>query len=305
MDTSQTRLAFIPEVTYGVTPATPAFQVMRYVSESLLPNIEYRTSNEINTHRQVSDLTQVGGEAGGDIGIEMSYGNFDPILEALLGGTWSTDVLKVGNTERSFTFEKKFEGGATDYFERYVGSRINTLSLNLSAKEIVTGSFGIMSKQATPDDDIVTGATYTAPNTNPVMNASTGFQSLTMAGITQPELMDLSITITNNMGQQPVMGQVGSKGVRTGRFEVTGQFTAYFANQEMLANYIGNVATDLSFIVGGSGALNYTFAIGNLKFTAVGTPTPGNNQDVMQTVSFQGIYDASDASSIVITRDPS
>lgn len=305
MDTSQTRLAYIPEVTYGVTPATPAFNVMRYTGESLVPNVQYVTSNEINTHRQVSDLTQVGGEAGGDINIELSYGNFDTLLEALLGGTWASNVLKVGNAERSFTIEKKFEGGATDYFERYIGSRIGSLSLNLAAKEIVTGSFGIMSKQAVPDDDIITGATYVAPNTNPVMNASTGFQSLSMSGITQPELMRLSLNITNNLRQQPVMGSIGSKGVGLGQFAVTGEFDAYFVDHAILAAYLNNVATDLSFVIGGVGALNYTLALGNMKFSAVGTPTPGNNQDVMQTVGFSAIYDASDVSSIVLTRDPS
>ena len=32
-DTSDTRLAFIPEVTWGTTPATPAFQKVRYTGE--------------------------------------------------------------------------------------------------------------------------------------------------------------------------------------------------------------------------------------------------------------------------------
>jgi len=304
-DTSQTRLAYILESVYGTTPTTPAFDTMRYTSENLVPAIQYVTSNEINTHRQVSDLTQVGGEAAGDIGIEMSYGSFDPLLEALFGGTWSANVLKIGNTERSFTFEKKFETGATDHFERYVGSRVNSLNIRLAAKEIVTGSFNVMSKEMQTDDAIISGATYNAVGTNPVMNASTGFQSLTMTGITQPELMSLDITITNNMRQQPVMGAIGSKGIGLGQLVVTGQFEAYFSNQEILDAYVGNVATDLSFVIGGASALNYTLALGNIKFSNVGTPTPGNNQDVMQTIAFQAIYDSSDASSIVLTRDPS
>lgn len=304
MDTSQTRLAYIAEVTYGTTPATPAFQVLRYTSESLTPNIQYVSSNEIVSHRNVTDLTQVGGEAGGDIGVEISYGTLDTFLEALLQGTWSSNVLKNGVTPKSFTIEKTFENGATDEYHRYVGARINSFNIRMSAKEQITGSFSVMAKTATSAQAIISGATYVAANTNPIMNASSMFQSLAMSGITAPELMSLDMTITNNMRQQPVMGSLGSKGIGSGRFVVTGTFEAYFANSDMLNAYINNTTTTLDFEIGGVSSLKYAFAMDKVKFSGVEILTPGNDQDVMARVSFQAIYDGTAGCTLEITRTP-
>ena len=66
-DSSQTRLAAITEVTYGTTPATPVFKKLRMTGESLSPSIQYVSSNEIRSDRNVADMTRVGQEAGGDI----------------------------------------------------------------------------------------------------------------------------------------------------------------------------------------------------------------------------------------------
>ena len=94
VDSSQTRLASIEEVTYGVTPATPTFLEQRFTSEGLNANIENVVSNEIRSDRNVSDLVQVGANAGGNVDFELSYGSFDEWLESLMFSTWASDVLK-------------------------------------------------------------------------------------------------------------------------------------------------------------------------------------------------------------------
>lgn len=303
-DSSQTQIAYIAEATYGVTPATPAFKNLRFTQESLVPNIGYVSSNEIRPDRNIPDLTQVSGEAQGGIGFELSYGSFDDILEGLLQSTWSTNVLKNGVTGKSFTIEKKFENGVTDQFHRYVGARVNSMSLSVQAKQIVTGSFDFMAKGCNTGTAIISGATYTAANTNPVMNAASNLQNLAMSGITSPNIMSLSMNITNNLRQQPVVGSIQSLGIGSGRFAVTGQMEAYFANSDMFDAYVNNTATDLAFDIGGVSSLKYNIKLGKLKFGGAEVIAGGNDQDVMARMSFQGIYNASDLSSIVITRTP-
>ncbi|PZQ46169.1 MAG: phage tail protein [Micavibrio aeruginosavorus] len=303
-DTSKTQLAYIAETVYGTTPATPVFKLMRFTNENILPNVQYLTSDEIRPDRNVPDLTQVGGDAGGDIGLEMSYGSFDDFIEALLGGTWATNVLKNDVTERSFTIEKKFETGVTDQYHRLTGARVNTFNLRMAAREKITGSFGLMGKTVSTGTTAISGATYTAANTNPIMNAASMFQTLTMSGITNPELLSLDLNITNNMRQQPVMGQIGSKGVGAGRFEVNGSFEAYFANSEIVDAYVNNTATTLNFTIGGTSSLKYALAMAKVKFSGVEVSTPGNDQDVIARVNFQAYYDATEAASLKITRTP-
>ncbi|MCF0055513.1 phage tail tube protein [Dyadobacter sp. CY356] len=302
-DSSQTRLAYIAEVTPGVTPATPAFKKLRMTGESLAPSLQYTSSNEIRADRNVADMTRVGQEAGGDINFELSYGTFDDFLEALMFGTWTTNVLKNGVTKKTFTIEETFAALANQ-FHRYTGSMVNSLSLSMRAKEVVTGSFNIMSQNMTQTQAIVTGATYVEPNSNPVLNAANNFAALAMTGGGTVQLMSLSLNISNNLEQQPVMGQVASKGIRAGQFMVTGEAEAYFDTPELMDLYLGDTPSDLTFSLGGASSLKYTFFIPKLKLTANSPTADGNNQDVMQKISFQAYFDATTAAQLRITRTP-
>lgn len=303
VDSSRTRLAYVTEATYGTTPATPVFQNMRFTSENLNANIENIVSNEIRADRNVSDLIQVGSNAGGEINFELSYGSFDTILESLMYGTWSTNVLKNANTEKSFSIEKTFEAGATDQYHLFTGCIANTLKLQMQAGQIVTGSFGFLAKGMTAAQAIVSGATYTAVNSNPVINAASNFGSLSVSGASGIELTALNLNVTNNLRQQQVIGSVQSRGVSAGRFEVSGDLTAYFEDQALYDLFLAGTAADLSFRLGGSSNLKYDFLIDNLKFETGEVVAGGNDQDVMVKMAFRGLYDGVD-NTLKITRTP-
>lgn len=304
VNSSQTRLASIAEVTYGTTPATPTFLIQRFTSESLNKGVENIVSNEIRADRNVSDLIQVGSNAGGNVDFELSYGSFDAWLESLMFSTWSSNVLKNGNTQKSFTLEKTFEAGATDQYHRFQGAIANTLSLRMEAKQIVTGSFGFLCKSASVAEAAIAGSGYTAANTNPVINAASNFASLAITGVTAPELTALNINITNNLRLQQVIGSVDNRGVGTGRFEVTGDLMAYFENAELYNLFLNATATDLTFQLGGASSLKYQFDLGTIKFETGEIVAGGNDQDVMAKMTFRGLYDSSDAATLKITRTP-
>lgn len=303
VDSSQTRLAYITEVTYGTTPASPVFKNQRFTSESLNANIENRVSNEIRADRNVTDLIQVGSEAGGSVDFELSYGSFEDWLESLMYGTWASNILKNGNTQKSFTIEKTFEGGATDQYHRFTGCIANSLSLDIQAKQIVTGSFEFLAKGATTAQAIIASATYTAANSNPVINAATNFASFSMSGVTSPEITSLKLKVTNNLRRQPIVGSIDARGIGTGRFEVTGEAMLYFTNQTLYDLFLAGTASNLSFVIGGASTKKYQFDIANLKFEKVEIVAGGNDQDVMAKVSFRGLYDNTD-NTLKITRTP-
>lgn len=303
-DSSQTRLGSIVEATYGVTPATPAFQVMRMTGESLNPALQYISSNEIRADRNIPDLTLVGSDAAGAVNFELSYGTFDSWLESLMFSTFSTNVLKNGIIRKSHTLEKTFEAGTTDQFHRYIGAVANTMSLNVAAKQQVTGSFGFMCKSMSSAQAIIAGATYVAPNSNPVINAANNFANLLITGVTSPQITALTLNVNNNMRQQPVVGQVANKGISAGRFMVSGTLDAYFETNDMLDLYLNNTAADLTFDIGGVSTLKYQFDLGKIKFNSAEIVAGGNDQDVMARMGFQALYSSSDASSLTITRTP-
>ena len=301
-DSSQTRIAYIEESTYGTTPATPAFQEARYTADGLTAGVENIVSNEIRADRNVSDTIQVGSNAGGNLDFELSYGSFDDFLESLMYSTWSSNVLKNGTTQKSFTLEKTFETGATDQFHRFTGCIVNGMSLSIQSQQIVTGSFDMVAKgMDDPAQAIITGATYTAPNTNDVMNAGDDFSSLTITGASGIELTALNLNITNNVRQQPVVGSIDSRGVGTGRFEVTGDLTAYFENEELYDLFNNGTASDISFKLGGASSKNYVFDMGKVKFEEGNVLTPGNDQDIFVQLNFRALYDGVD-NTLQITR---
>lgn len=304
VDSSQTQLAYVVESTWGTTPATPTLLIQRFTGESLKPGINNVVSNEIRADRNVSDLIQVGYDAGGNIDFELSYGSFDTFLESLMFSTWSSNVLKNGTTQKSMTIEKKFEAGATDQYHRFLGAVANTMSLKIAANQVVTGSFGFLAKQATSAQAAIAGSGYTAANTNDVINASSNFGSLSISGATSPEIMEINMNVTNNLRQQSVIGQTASRGIGTGRFEVSGDLTAYFANAELYEMYLAATASNLSFRLGGASNLKYDFSVGKIKFETAEVLNGSNDQDVLVKMGWRGLYYSSDAASLKITRTP-
>lgn len=302
-DSSQTQVGYIEESAYGTTPATPAFQKTRYTGESLNANRRTTRSNEISADRNLKDVVQVGSEAGGGIEFELSYGSFDDFLESVMFNAWATNVLKNGNTQKSFTFEKKFTPDAGDQYHRFTGQVADTMSLAIAAGEIVTGSFGFLGKGSSTDQAIIAGATYVEPNTNDVINAATNFASLSMTGVTSPEITELNLNITNNLRQQPVVGSVDSRGIGTGRFEVGGTLLAYFENEEMYDLFLAGTATDLSFQLGGASSKKYQFDLDKIKFESGEIVAGGNDQEVLASMAFVGLYEGND-NTLKITRTP-
>lgn len=300
VSSSQTRLAYVVESTYGTTPSSPVFQNVRFTSESLNANIENIVSNEIRSDRNITDLIQVGSNAGGAVNFELSYGSFDAFLESVMYGAWSSNVLKNGSTQKAFTLEKTFEAGGTDQYHRFTGAVANTMSLAVQAGQIVTGNFGFLAKGMTAAQAIVSGATYTAVNTNPVINAASNFGSLAVTGAPGIELTALNLNITNNLRQQQVIGSIESRGIGTGRFEVTGDLTAYFENEDLYDLFLAGTAADLTFRLGGASATKYDFEIANLKFETGEVVAGGNDQDVMVQLSFRGLFDTDNT--LKITR---
>ena len=305
-DASKTKLSSIVEVTAGTTPATPTFLEKRFTGGSGLKHTQnYVTSNEIRADRNVSDIVRVGRMSEAAYDFELSYGGYDDWLEGLLQGTWTTNVLENGVTPKFFTVEEIFDTstGSDDQYKRSSGMAVNTLSLSITAGEIVTGNWGLMGfGTPTLAQSIISGATYTAPNSNEVITASNDFGDLSITGITSPKIQSINLSITNNLRNQPVVGSIDPTGIGSGRFVVTGDITMYFENAEAYDIFLANTYTDLAFRLGGASSLKYDFSIPRIKFTDASVAAAGNDTDVPLTLQFGATYDSTDTHALEITR---
>jgi hypothetical protein len=306
-DTSGTRLAWVAEVTEGVTPATPAFQNLRFTGETLKGEKQTVTSNEIRVDGNIPDVVKVGFMANGGFDFELSYGTFDALLESALLGTWATNVLKNGRDRHAFTFEKTFDTGATDVFRRYLGCMINTTTLNFVAKQIVTGNMSMIGRDFAADAAIISGATYASANTKKVMNCSSDFGSLSLVGVSPAlQLKSVRLNLNNNLRAQDKIGTDALAGVGLGQHVVTGSIEAYLENKSILDTLDDHLAGSLTMTIGSVTNEKYTISLPKLYLTSGDAATPGNNQDVMVNMDFQAVLDTSGSPanncSIKITR---
>ena len=81
-------LRYILESVFGTTPTTGNPNNLRITGESLAFALQTDSSKEIRSDRQVTDLVTVGASASGGLNFEMSYKEFDKLLEATFMNTW-------------------------------------------------------------------------------------------------------------------------------------------------------------------------------------------------------------------------
>lgn len=301
---SQTRLAYVLETTPGVIPATPSWQTMRYVTEGITFDKQTDTPNEVRPDRNVTDIVDVGRQVQGPINTLLSYGTFDDFLAALLCNDWATNVLKNGNVEKTMALEKTFKLGAASSFLRYTGCRVNTLDLQMSARQSVTANWGVMGiGSPDPAAAIVTGATYVDPTTTPVLNAAINVGALTMTGITaSPKIQSLSMRITNNLYTDDVIGQYETYNIGLGRFEVSGNATVLFESDELYKAILAHGDLSISTTIGAAANSKYKIDLHKIKGMNGSPVGPGNGRSVIIDMPFMAKYDATGAGSITVTR---
>ncbi len=89
---SQHQMAYIAESTFGTTPSTPTFKILRHNSSTLGLEKGLATSDELRSDRQIVDQRHGQESNPGEIVTDMIYGAHDDFIEAVLGGTWTTEI---------------------------------------------------------------------------------------------------------------------------------------------------------------------------------------------------------------------
>lgn len=138
-DGSKLLFGYAAEATPGVAP-TGTYKTLRsLIGTKFDLNRSTFTSKERRSDRQESSMSYGNKSGSASIPIEWSYGSYDDFLEAVLGGTWSSNVLKVGNIQRTFGFEETSPD--LDYTEQKNGVQFTGFSISQKVNAIATGDF--------------------------------------------------------------------------------------------------------------------------------------------------------------------
>lgn len=318
------RLAVVREATPGVTPATPAFQLLRATSESLSYSPETQLSNELNPDRQVTDVIVTGGQSGGDVAFELSSNpGFELLLEGCLANLWTDNQLWVGTTLLTHTLEKRFTVDETDIdplaryeISRFVRSLVDAMTLTFTTGGPATGNATLLGGAMARADSDLAGSTYLTAGKLPVMVGAGVLPVTFTIGAVAYEawcVSNLVINLRNNGRAIACLGQDAANEVVLGRFECEITASIYLAKntREVMNAFIDREEIEFAVTVTDPLGNSYLFEFSRVRISAATEVASGTNQDVILAVTMQALVDtvsvgvvpAPEQSCVVITRN--
>lgn len=385
-------LRYILEESFGVTPAAGNPNNLRMTGESLAFAIQTDSSKEIRSDRQVTDLVPVGASASGGVNFEMSYKEFDTLLEAAFMDTWDvygtngvgtpvaltidstagtltagvaptgadafstlavgqffrlgapsdaadgailriaskTDVaitvsaatpipgtgsranvagctiatsrLANGTTQRSFTIEKALED-VTQFFA-YRGMNASKLSLSFQSGAIVTGSLDFMGKDSLRDTTTTLPGTPIASETYDVVNAVSGVGNILENGspLSGTFIKSLKFDLDNKLRGQDAIGVLGNAAIAPGTLEVKGEMEVYLSDGALYDKFVNNTASSIIWSMKDGAGNGYALTLPKVKYSDAKVQAGGLDQDVMLSMPFTALMDATTLKTILLDR---
>ena len=305
---SRTRLSFIPEVTFGTTPAGN-FTEIPFTTHSLNLTKERVTGNDIQSDRMPRVDRHGNRTAAGDIVVDLRNGNFDSFLESLLFSTWDStpvaapDQLKVGTTLKSFSIEDYLSD--VDQARLFTGMVVSQAQFSMQPNQMITSTFSFIGKDMAIS---ATEKTVNAATINQPFDAYSGDFRIGDAGGALSALTavtSLDFTINNNVNPTFVIGDSAAPQLEYGRCEIEGTITAYVEDATLINRFLNETETAFDVSINDpSGSNEYKFFFPKVKINSADTPVE-NPQSRLVTMSFVALRDTTEASNIVIYRPDS
>ena len=294
---------YIAETAFGVTPSpidgTPlSWKPLSQNGFTLAQTRQSIEGTNIKSGRFASKPILGGVEHGGDVSTELPYGEYDDFIEAVLGGTWTANVLKAGAIRRSFSiagFHSDLQGA--NQYRLHTGVNINTWNLTVSTDAVVTSTFGCIGKSESFSD--LSADDFEAVGTANPFDSFSG--SVKEGGVTKGIVTEISFTVDNGMERRPtIMTGTDASQPSIGLSKVTGNYTVYFESAAEYEKYLNSTDTSLEFTITNADG-SYTFLMPNVRFTG-GQPDVQGPGAITLPLSFEASYDATEDTNLKVTR---
>ena len=295
---SRSSLSFVTESTFGTTPAGN-FTNLPFSTHSLNLTKDRVAGNDIQADRMPRVDRHGNRQVAGDIVVDLRDGVYDAFLESAMLNTWATNVLKVGVTPKFFSIEDY--AADIDQARLFTGMTVSTMGISLAPNQMVTTTFGMVGK------DMTIGATQktqtAAANTAP-FDAYSGDIAIGNVGSSSAVAIvtGLDFTLNNSFAPTFVIGDSAAPSLEYGRAEIEGTITAYFEDAALINRFLNETETELEVSVNDPTGTNaYSFLFPRIKINSADVPVDGPTSRIIN-MSFVALYDATEASNLVITR---
>jgi hypothetical protein len=283
-------------------------QRVRFNNSSIDHTNTTAPSAEIRPDRTITDVLLLTYGATGGFVAEWSSHNFDELIEAALCGKWDAAVGVLGNLQngvifRSFVLEQGYLDIAR--FIIYRGMVIEEWDLNITARAIINETFTFMGVSGL----IQTASLFTTapaePNLLTPITAGPAVTGVEMnPAIGGACVRSLKFKVKNNHRVRDCVESYESGIFGQGAQDITGTMEIFFANETIFQTMLNNAAIALTWQIIDlqSGGITYTFTLPKVKIETTAQPITGNNTDIIQTVSWRALLDATSGYQMKITR---
>jgi hypothetical protein len=295
---SRSSLSYIVESTYGVTPAGN-FQNLPHSTHSLNLSKTTLAGTDLQADRMPRVSRHGNRQVGGDIVADLRHEDYDSLLESAMLNTWSTDVLTVGTTPKSFTIEDY--AAYIDQARLFPGCMVSTLGVSIAPDQMVTTTFGMVGKDMSIS---ATEKTQDAASVYEPFDSYTGSIKLGNQGTLGSALAVITgvdFTLTNTFAPNFVVGSQTTPSLQYGRAEVEGTIVAHFEDETLINRFINETSSALQVIVGDPAGNTMTFDFPHLKINTADAGVDGPTARLVN-MSFVGIYDSTTGTNMKITR---
>jgi len=207
--------------------------------------------------------------------------------------------IKKGTTVRSLVLEKAFTDIAE--YQKYTGGIVNTLSLDINPNAIVTGSFGMLFKDAVNSTSAYHSGTPVATSTNRPFDGFSGY--INEANAANALASGLSISLDNGFERNFVLMANTCPQMTSGKSNVTGSITYYFPDQTLYNKFVNETESSLEVRLVDDDLEGFIVTLPRIKYTSADTPINSDGA-VINTMNFQALDDSTEASNIIIRRQP-
>jgi len=295
---AQAEIAYIEEVTYGTTPATPELVALPVTGITPEVTKEGFQSGDLRADRQIADFRHGGKATTLALPFELKHTEFDPLLESALFGAWATNVLKAGVTRKSFTMEVAYTDIAQ--FHAFTGLIVNSMSLSVSTDATVTGTFNLVGIDMTPAGTTIDNAGgYTAAGANRSFDSFSG--SINEGGSAIAIVTAIELSIENGLTPAKVIGSDVPVEYFDGRCNVTGTVSAFFEDAVLLNKFLNETPSDLDFTLTDPDGNTLQFEVPRIIYTGGSAPVSGE-AGITLSLPFQAVYDITEDTALKITR---
>lgn len=301
---SQSTTSIIKEVTYGVNPITAAGQttvVPRISDGSNLTKGAFEDPS-IQGNRQSNFYRQGNKEVGGDLTVAYAHQNHDSLLEALFYSTFTANVLKIGTTASSYTWQVAHTD--INQYRVFTGIIPSAMSLEVNLDGVVQSTFSLIGKDMSLIDS--TGSPLptnidTAPTAAADKQPVVHFDGTFKEGGVSACLTGITLNVDNGITGNYCLGTDSVTALSSNQVAITGTLTAYFEDQTLLNKFLNGTETAVEFTLDDGEGNSHTYLLPKVIYSSAEVVVADGNE-IPITLDFVALYDASEATALKITR---